>query len=118
MRDATRGGIAALLNEWANMSGVCIEIEEGALPVSLEVQGVCELLGFEATSLANEGTFCIATKANHAAKLLEILKKQNQNAAIIGKVTDQYPKKVVLNSAWGTKRFLDYPSGELLPRIC
>ena len=118
MRDATRGGIAALLNEWATASDVCIELEEGAIPVSEEVRGVCELLGFEATSLANEGTFCIATKANHAATLLELLKKHNPNAAIIGKVSDQYPQKVVLNSAWGTKRFLDQPSGELLPRIC
>jgi hydrogenase expression/formation protein HypE len=118
MRDATRGGIAALLNEWAVSSDVCIELEEGTIPVSEEVMGVCELLGFEATNLANEGTFCIATKANHAVSLLELLKRHNQNAAIIGKVTDQYSKRVVLNSSWGTKRFLDQPSGELLPRIC
>ncbi len=118
LRDATRGGVAAVLNEWAKMSDVCIEIEEGSIPVSQEVEGVCEMLGFEATSLANEGTFCIATKANHAQMVLETLKKFNPNASIIGKVTDQYPQKVVLNSSWGTKRFLELPSGELLPRIC
>jgi hydrogenase expression/formation protein HypE len=50
--------------------------------------------------------------------VLEVLKKFNQNAMIIGRVTTQYPQKVVLNSSWGTKRFLDLPSGELLPRIC
>ena len=118
LRDATRGGVAAVLNEWAKISDVCIEVEESAVPVIPEVEGVCEMLGFEATSLANEGTFCIATKANHAMMVLEVLKKFNANAAIIGRVTKQYPQKVVLNSSWGTKRFLDLPSGELLPRIC
>jgi len=118
MRDATRGGVAAVLNEWAKTSDVCIEVEESAIPVIPEVEGVCEMLGFEATNLANEGTFCIATKANHAMMILEVLKKFNENAAIIGRVTSQYKQKVVLNSSWGTKRFLDLPSGELLPRIC
>ena len=118
LRDATRGGVAAVLNEWAKSSDVCIEVQESDLPVLPEVEGVCELLGFEASNLANEGTFCIATKANHAQMVLDILKKFNQNAAIIAKVTDTHPQKVILNSSWGTKRFLDLPSGELLPRIC
>jgi hydrogenase expression/formation protein HypE len=118
LRDATRGGVAAVLNEWAKSSDVCIEVEEGSIPVLPEVAGVCELLGFEATSLANEGTFCMVTKANHAQMALDVLKKFNQNATIIAKVTDTHPKKVILNSSWGTKRFLDLPSGELLPRIC
>jgi hydrogenase expression/formation protein HypE len=118
LRDTTRGGVAAVLNEWAKSSDVCIEVEESSVPVIPEVEGVCEMLGFEAMSLANEGTFCIATKANHAQMVLEVLKKFNQNATIIGRVTDQYKQKVVLNSSWGTKRFLDLPNGELLPRIC
>ena len=118
LRDATRGGVAAVLNEWAKSSDVCIEVEESSVPVIPEVEGVCEMLGFEAMSLANEGTFCIAAKANHAQMVLEVLKKFNKNAMIIGRVTTQYPQKVVLNSSWGTKRFLDLPSGELLPRIC
>ncbi|NPA65952.1 MAG: hydrogenase expression/formation protein HypE, partial [Epsilonproteobacteria bacterium] len=54
LRDATRGGVAAVLNEWAKQNGVCIEVEEESIPVSEEVQGICELLGFEATALANE----------------------------------------------------------------
>ncbi len=118
LRDATRGGIASVLNEWAKTSDVCIEVEESSIPVLPEVEGVCEMLGFEATALANEGTFCIATKADHAQMVLDILKKFNENASIIGKVTEQYKEKVILNSSWGTKRFLDLPSGELLPRIC
>ncbi len=118
IRDATRGGIAAVLNEWAKASGVCIEIQEDSVPVSMEVRGICELLGFEALSLANEGTFVVALKEKDINKALEILKQFNKNASIIGKVTNQHKSKVILNSSWGTKRFLDMPTGELLPRIC
>jgi hydrogenase expression/formation protein HypE len=118
MRDATRGGVAAVLNEWAVASEVCIEIEEEKIPVQEQVQGICELLGFEAVSLANEGTFVLAVKEDESAKALEIMKKHHESAEIIGTVTVEHPKKVVLNSSWGTKRFLDLPSGELLPRIC
>ncbi len=118
MRDATRGGLSAVLNEWATQSKVCIEIEEDKIPVSDEVMGICELLGFDAMSLANEGTFVLAVKKDDAGKTLEILKEFNKNAAIVGTVTDRHPKKVILNSPWATQRFLDMPTGELLPRIC
>ena len=57
LRDATRGGVSAVLNEWAKQSNICIEVEEENIPVSDEVKGICEMLGFEATNLANEGTF-------------------------------------------------------------
>ncbi len=57
LRDATRGGVSAVLNEWAKQSNICIEVEEEQIPVSDEVKGICEMLGFEATNLANEGTF-------------------------------------------------------------
>jgi hydrogenase expression/formation protein HypE len=69
-------------------------------------------------SLANEGTFVLAIDNEDAKKALEVLKTFNANASLIGKVSQQYPQKVVLNSAWGTKRFLELPTGELLPRIC
>ena len=118
MRDATRGGVSAVLNEWAKASNICIEIEDDKLVVCDEVQGLCELLGFEALSLANEGTFLIVVKKTEANKILEILKKYNQFASIIGTVTSKYPSRVVLKSSWGTSRFLDAPTGELLPRIC
>jgi hydrogenase expression/formation protein HypE len=118
MRDATRGGLAAVLNEWAVSSGVAIEIDEAYIPISDEVKGICELLGFEATALANEGTFVVAVPATEAKKTLEILKQTNENAAIIGMVSSTYKGKVVLKSAWGTQRFLELPTGELLPRIC
>ena len=120
MRDATRGGVAAVLNEWAKQSNICIEVEEEKIPVSDEVKGICEMLGFEATALANEGTFVLAIKKEDAARAVEVLKKFDvcASAGIIGSVTCKHLKKVILKSAWGTSRFLETPSGELLPRIC
>ena len=118
LRDATRGGIAAVLNEWAKSSNVCIEIEEEKIPVRDEVKGICEILGFEAYNLANEGTFVLAVHKEDEAKALKVLRTSHDSAAVIGRVTQAYAQKVLLNSAWGTQRFLDLPSGELLPRIC
>jgi len=118
LRDATRGGLSAVLNEWSKQSNICIEVEEEKIPVSDEVFGVCEMLGFEPSALANEGTFVLALKKEDEQKALEILKSFNTNAAVIGKVTKNYLQKVVLHSNYGTKRFLESPTGELLPRIC
>jgi hydrogenase expression/formation protein HypE len=120
LRDATRGGVSAVLNEWAKQSKICIEVQEDSIPVSQEVYGICEMLGFEALSLANEGTFVLAIKKEDEAKALEVLHtfENSSNAVKIGKVTSQYVEKVLLLSSYGTKRFLDTPTGELLPRIC
>ena len=118
MRDATRGGVSAVLNEWAKTSNVCIEINEESIPVKEEVRGICEMLGFEAVNLANEGTFVLCVAKVDEDKALEVLQKTHSTSAIIGTVTNQYKGKVILNSSWGTKRFLDLPTGELLPRIC
>ncbi len=120
MRDATRGGLSAVLNEWAQSSNVCLEIEESAVEISNEVQGICEMFGFEAMDFANEGTFILAVAPMHAEFALEILRKFEfcKNASIIGRVTQQYPQKVILHSSYGSSRFLDLPKGELLPRIC
>jgi len=118
LRDATRGGVAAVLNEWAKSSDVCIEVEEEKIPICDEVQGICELLGFEAVSLANEGTFVLCVASKDADSVLEVLQKSHASATLIGTVTKAHLGKVVLNSSWGTKRFLDLPRGELLPRIC
>ncbi|MBD3790699.1 MAG: hydrogenase expression/formation protein HypE [Campylobacterales bacterium] len=120
MRDATRGGVAAVLNEWARQSDICIEVQEEKVPISREVKGVCELLGFEPFTLANEGTFLIAVEPKDAPKTLEVLRSMEASsmAEIIGEVTAGYPQKVLLKTPYGTSRFLELPSGELLPRIC
>ncbi len=118
MRDATRGGVAAVLNEWAQSADLTMEVEEEALRVSEEVRGICEILGFEPTTLANEGTFLLAVAPEDKKRALKILQSHNVDANVIGEVGASYPKRVVLRSPWGTKRFLDMPSGEILPRIC
>jgi len=120
LRDATRGGVSAVLNEWAKQSNICIEVQEDSIPVSSEVYGICEMLGFEAVNLANEGTFVLAIKKEDEQKALDVLHtfENSSNAVKIADVSDEYIGKVVLLSSYGTKRFLDTPTGELLPRIC
>lgn len=120
MRDATRGGLSAVLNEWARSSSVCIEIEEAAVSICDEVRGICEMFGFEAMDFANEGTFILAVSPESAEAAVAILRSFHfcENASVIGRVTQKYPAKVVLRSNYGSSRFLDLPKGELLPRIC
>ena len=120
MRDATRGGLSAVLNEWAVQSTVCLEIEETSVPIDDAVQGMCELFGFEAFDFANEGTFILSVPYKDARLALEILQKidVSKSAKIIGKVSMKKEGKVVLHSAYGSSRYLDLPKGELLPRIC
>ena len=116
LRDATRGGISAVLNEWADASGVSIEIKEDKLKIDDDVIGLCEIFGFEPMDLANEGTFVLAIPQEEANKAVEILKEYNLNASIIGEV--KAGNRVILKSPYGSKRYVDLPKGELLPRIC
>ena len=120
MRDATRGGLSAVLNEWAAQSKVCLEIEEKSIPVNDAVQGICELFGFEAFDFANEGTFILAVSAEDAPKAIEVLQRLDitGKASVIGTVSMKKQRKVILHSAYGSSRYLDLPKGELLPRIC
>ncbi len=123
IRDATRGGIASTLNEWARASNCAIEISESEIPISSEVRGVCEILGIDAFSLANEGVCVIAVPNECAQKALSLLRthKLGKNAQIIGfvdSVGENAENCVVLKSDLGIKRYLEYPQGEILPRIC
>jgi len=120
LRDATRGGLSAVLNEWAEQSSVCLEVQEASVPVDEAVQGICELFGFEAFDFANEGTCILAVPSKDAQLALEVLQKieVTNKAAIIGKVSMKKEGKVILHSAYGSSRYLDLPKGELLPRIC
>ena len=118
MRDATRGGLSAVLNEWAKFSGLDILVREEDIKVSDEVTGVCELFGFEPYELANEGTFVLAVDEKDEARALEILRKFDANAASIGEILGATNGRVILQNAYGSKRFLEAPKGELLPRIC
>jgi hydrogenase expression/formation protein HypE len=76
------------------------------------------MLGFEAMDLANEGSYLLAVPKRDELKALEVLKETHKSTEIIGTVSIEYQGRVILKSSWGTKRFLDLPTGELLPRIC
>lgn len=120
MRDPTRGGIAAVLNEWAETSNTEIEIYQESIPVKPQVAGICELLGFEPYVLANEGMVVIAADEKDAEKAVDVLRNHplGRDAAIIGRVTGCGKPRVVLRTSYGSRRILEKPAGELLPRIC
>jgi hydrogenase expression/formation protein HypE len=120
LRDATRGGLSAVLNEWAEASSVGLFVQEASIPVAQEVKGICELLGFEPYEFANEGTMVVCVEAEMVEKTLAVLHRfeTTQKAVCIGHVIEAYEGKVVLETPWGSRRFLEPPKGELLPRIC
>jgi len=119
-RDATRGGLAGVLNEFAQSSQVGIKLEESAIPVKEEVQGICELLGLDPLYLANEGKLVLAVPPSKAEVVLGTMKSHplGQNAAIIGEVVDNPVGVVYLKTSFGASRILDQLVGEQLPRIC
>lgn len=118
LRDATRGGVNAVVHEFAAASGYGIELNERDLPVKTAVRGVCELLGLEALNFANEGKLVIAVQRQSAEQVLAQLRAHplGQDAAIIGEVVER--KGVRLAGLYGVKRILDLPHAEPLPRIC
>lgn len=120
VRDATRGGFAAVLNEIAEMSKVEITIAESALPISEEVRSVSELLGLDPLYIANEGKLCAFLPEKYGEIVLQAIKKHplGKNAAIIGKITGNTVGKVYLKTIIGGRRIIDMPSGIQLPRIC
>lgn len=120
LRDPTRGGLATLLNEIASQSEVGVEIEETAIPVRDAVKGACELLGYDPLYLANEGKLVAVVAQNASERALEIMRagKYGKDACLIGEITGENPRKVILKTAMGGKRLVDKLSGEMLPRIC
>lgn len=120
MRDATRGGLAAVLNEWSEQRSRELWLEEGAVPLSDAVRGFAEILGIDPFSLACEGAFVIALPASASARAITALQNAGHpQATMIGWVGGvSSAPRVVLQSAYGTERLLEYPVGEILPRIC
>ncbi|MGQ0285933.1 hydrogenase expression/formation protein HypE [Pasteurellaceae bacterium 22721_9_1] len=118
VRDATRGGVNAVLHEFAQTQQLGIHIEEESLPIRTEVRGICELLGLEALNFANEGKLVIVADKQQTPEILTALKQHElgKDAAVIGEVTED--KKVRLIGIFGQSRLLDLPSNEPLPRIC
>jgi hydrogenase expression/formation protein HypE len=120
LRDATRGGCAAVLNEIASSSGVTIEVDEQKVPVLPVVASACSFLGFEPLAIANEGTFVAVVPGARSGAALEALQAHElgQGAALIGTVQEKGRFPVLLRTGIGGLRPVEIPPGQLLPRIC
>ena len=119
LRDATRGGLATVLNEFAEQSGVNMYVDEEALPIRTPVRGMCELLGLDPLYLANEGKLVAVVPADQADSTLQAMQTlpEGKEARIIGHVTAG-KGHVILRTAFGGERIVDMLPGEQLPRIC
>lgn len=120
LRDPTRGGLAATLNEIAQQSGVGITLQETTLPLNPAVEAACELLGLDSLNIANEGKVIVICAANVAEQALALLRTHplGQQAAIIGRVHPDPHHFVQMQTRFGGHRMVDWLSGEQLPRIC
>ncbi len=119
-RDATRGGLAAALNEMAAAAGVGIELDEASLPMGDEVRGVCEILGLDPLYLANEGKLVAFVPAEQAEAALAAMRArpEGRGAAIVGQAVAARPGTVTMRTLFGGARIVDMLVGEQLPRIC
>ena len=120
LRDPTRGGLAATLNEIAHQSGVGIFLNEESIPVKPSVAAACEFLGLDPLFVANEGKVIVICNPNDAQKVLRIMKvhPHGRDAAIIGEVTQENAGFVEMKTLLGGRRSVDWLNGEQLPRIC
>ena len=120
MRDPTRGGVAATLNELTRQSRVGFRIRERDLPVKTEVAAACELLGLDPLNVANEGKLLAVVAPSAADGLLAAMRQHplGRDAAIIGEVVEDAHMFVQMETAFGGERIVDWLSGEQLPRIC
>lgn len=120
MRDLTRGGLASALIEIAESARLQIEIDEKSIPVREDVQGACEILGFDPLYVANEGRFICILPAPQAERALEVMRAHplGDGSCLIGHVTKNPSGLVTMRSRIGATRIVDMLSGEQLPRIC
>ena len=120
LRDPTRGGVAAAVNDIARASGVGIRLTETALPVRPDVRGACDLLGLDPLTIANEGKVIVFCPGSDAERVLAALKRDplGKEACVIGAVTETPKGMALLRTRIGGERIVDLPTGEDLPRIC
>jgi hydrogenase expression/formation protein HypE len=121
MRDPTRGGLAATLNEICRGSGLSIEIREDDVPINPTVQAAADMLGFDVLTIANEGKFVAIVSADSANDCMNICRKHplGKRASIIGEVVETRDVPVVeLFTKIGGRRIVQMPYGRELPRIC
>ncbi len=120
MRDPTRGGLASVLNEIAELTAYGYFIRQDSIPIDDQVEGACEMLGLDPLYVANEGIFLAVVDKEIAEEFAAMLQAEStgRHAAIIGEVGEEYRGKVVLRSRVGGRRIVGYLPGEQLPRIC
>ncbi|WP_433489935.1 hydrogenase expression/formation protein HypE [Nocardia grenadensis] len=120
LRDPTRGGVAATLNEIARAAGTGIALDETALPVPAAVRDACGLLGLDPMYVANEGKLVAFVPPADAERVLAAMRAHplGAHAAVIGRCVEEHPGMVVARTALGGTRVVDLPAGEQLPRIC
>lgn len=120
MRDATRGGVATILNEMAKASNVAVILEEDQVPIRPEVNGACEILGIDPLYVACEGRFVAVVEGGAAADALAALRGTpgGEGAVVIGRIKDDPPGLVLLKTGFGGTRIVDMLVGDPLPRIC
>ncbi len=120
LRDPTRGGLAATLNELAVTSGTGIVVDQPAVPVRRVVAAACEMLGLDPMYVANEGKLVAFVPAQDAESALSVIRADayGREAAIVGRVVADHPGMVVATTPLGTTRVVDMQVGEQLPRIC
>jgi len=120
MRDPTRGGLAATLNELAHQSGVGFRIVEDRIPIKRQVAAACELLGLDPLNVANEGKLVAVVAAEAADRLVEAMRAHplGADAAIIGETVEDDQRFVQMTTGFGGGRIVDWLAGEQLPRIC
>ena len=120
LRDATRGGVATVLNEFALASKVGMRLHERALPLKPEVRGACEMLGLDVLYMANEGKLVAVVPRDAAGAVLAAMRAHpaGADAAIVGEVLAEPAGHVILETLFGGERVVDMLAGEQLPRIC
>jgi hydrogenase expression/formation protein HypE len=120
LRDPTRGGLAATLNEITRQSNVGMELDESAIPIQPQVKAACEFLGLDPLNVANEGKLIAICAPEHLERLLGVMRAHplGRNSACIGRVIEDPRNFVVLTTAFGGRRIVDWLAGEPLPRIC
>lgn len=120
MRDATRGGVASVLNEIAQGASWGIEVEEASFPVAEEVLAVSNLLGVNPLEIANEGVFVAIVSPDAETEALQALAAHplGREARRVGHISSPHPGSVVMTTRVGGRRIMDFPRGLLLPRIC
>jgi hydrogenase expression/formation protein HypE len=120
MRDATRGGVASVLNELARAAGVAVLVREAAIPIDPVVAGAAEILGIDPLYVANEGKLVAVVAPERAEAALAALRAVPgcERAAEIGEVRTEPPGMVLMETAFGGRRVVDQLVGDPLPRIC